>query len=318
MPSVPGDDVCWCGAGGGRFLTAFDPASGGPLRLVRCEACGTARLSPRPGDAVLRRAYDAAYYGAPGRKFVGPVARAVARFQGGRARLASGYLPPGGRVLDVGCGTGGFLLDMQRRGYRAEGTERSAESAARVPPAPGLRIHVGDLLALDLPERGYDLVTMWHVFEHLAEPAAAAARVGRLLVPGGALLLSLPNADAWQARLFGRHWFHHDPPRHLFGFGPRSLARLLDACGFRVERIWTFSLEQNPYGVMQSVLNAAGFPRDRAYEVLKGQRSVPAAQRALDLALLGALGLPALLFALAEAMAGRGGTMVVSARSTGG
>ena len=310
-------EACWCGGHADEEVASFDLGADGFVRLLRCRSCGTATLFPQPSDAVLRRRYDAAYYGAGPRKFLGPLARLVGWFQAGRARLAAGYLPARGVVLDVGCGDGGFLLQLRRRGHQVEGTERTSESAL-VPTAAGLRVHVGDLLGLDLPDGAYDLVTLWHVFEHLARPEATLQRIHRLLRPGGVVLLSMPNADSWQARLFGRHWFHHDPPRHLFAFGPRSLAALLGHTGFTAQRTSKFSLEQNPYGVMQSTLNGLGFPRDRAYDMLKGIRAAGPSTRLLDVALLGLLIAPGLAFALAEAMAGRGGTMLVSARTPGG
>ena len=67
--------------------------------------------------------------------------------------------------------------------------------------------------------------------------------------------MSMPNAESAQAQRYGTHWFHHDPPRHLFGFGPHSLTHLLEDAGFRVENISTWSLEQNPFGEIQSTLN---------------------------------------------------------------
>ncbi len=309
--------ACWCGSGDGAPIATFDLGPDGEARLLRCVHCGTARLTPQPSEAALRRWYDPSYYGAPGRKFVGPMAAAVAVFQAGRARRAASYLPARGRVLDVGCGNGGFLRALLRRGHRVEGTELTDASAARVPAVAGVRVHVGDLLALDLPDGAYDLVTFWHVLEHVRRPADTLRRVHRLLAPGGRLLLSLPNLDSWQARLFGRHWFHHDPPRHLFAFGPRALRGLLDHTGFAVERLGTLSLEQGPFGAMQSALNALGLPRDRAYDVLKGLRpGRPAAL--LDLILLAGVAPPGLALAVAEAMAGRGGAMLVSARRRGG
>ncbi len=319
MDTAPRLDACRCDTNPGEEIARFDLGEDGIVRLVRCPRCGLAALVPRPTEAVLRRWYDAGYYGAEHRrKFVGPLARAVARFQRGRARLAARCVPERGRLLDVGCGDGGFLQEMRRLGFVTEGTERTAESAARVPAAPGLRVYVGDLLDLDLPAEAYDVVTLWHVLEHLPEPEATLRCIHGLLRPGGKLLLSLPNAESWQARLFGRHWFHHDPPRHLYAFGPPTLVALLRRVGFVVEGTSTFSLEQNPYGVMQSALNALGFPRDRAYDLLKGLRPATRSTRLLDLALLGILAPPALAFALVESMAGRGGTMLVSARRPGG
>lgn len=313
--AVPADvPTCWCASPDPRPLAAWTLADGTALAMVRCARCGVHALRPPPDDAVLARAYAADYYGASARKFVGPIARGVAWFQDGRARLAARLLPPGGRVLDVGCGNGGFLAALARRGFRVEGTERTRDGAARVPA--GIPVHVGELDDLDLPPASYDLVTLWHVFEHLRRPDVALARIRTLLRPSGTLILAVPNAGSWQARLFRRHWFHHDPPRHLWAFDPPSLLALLRDAGFAGRVRGTWSLEQNPYGIVQSTLNAAGFPRDRAYDVLKGVASGSLGTRVLDAVLLAALAPPGLAFALAESMAGRGATVLVSARPT--
>lgn len=243
----------------------------------------------------------------------------VGVFQNRRARMAAKWLASRGRILDIGCGNGGFLLQMKSMGFSVEGTEWSDQSAARVPPDAGFTVHVGDLLSLDLPQHGYDLITLWHVFEHLRDPRRVLERIVELLSPTGALIMSMPNAESWQARSFGTHWFHHDPPRHLFAFGRKSLTKLLELSGLEVRAFHSFSMEQNPYGFIQSVLNGWGFPRDRAYTTLKGLSKQPLAARVLDLSLVGLLTVPAIAHSIAEAMAGHGATMTIVAqqRSTG-
>ena len=271
-------------------------------------------LFPAPDEAQLSRWYDAEYYGEPSRKFVEPIANGVARFQRARAQRVSRAIPAGARILDIGCGNGGFLAAMKRRGYEVEGTERTEGSADRAASGPGLTVHVGDLLELSLPERSFDALTMWHVFEHLRHPLETLERAHLLLKDTGTLFLSLPNHESWQARFFGTAWFHLDPPRHLFGFGPQSLTDILESSGFEVTRTSTFSLEQNPYGFMQSVLNRVGFPRDRAYRMLKGTGSLPLGAKLLDLLLLALLLAPGITLSSLASFCGTGATMEVQAR----
>jgi len=130
------------------------------------------------------------------------------------------------------------------------------------------------------------------------------------------LFLSMPNHESWQAERHGRHWFHLDPPRHLHGFGVRSLEGLLSSREFSVLHRHTWSLEQNPYGWLQSFLNASGFPRDRAYAALKGTAH-NSGTRLLDLALVFLLAGPSVVLSVIESLAGRGGTMTFVARRRG-
>ena len=154
------------------------------------------------------------------------------------------------------------------------------------------------------------------MLEHLRDPHATLQRVRELLVPGGTLIVSLPNVESWQAERFGAAWFHHDPPRHLFAFGVKSLTRLLRQDGFDIVSVGTWSLEQNPYGFIQSLLNTHPrmFPRDQAYSTLKGLNASSAGERARDLTLVSLLTIPALLHSAAEALAGKGATMTIVAR----
>lgn len=305
---------CWCGCNTALPVASVSVVGGErEFPLVRCEQCGVFCLFPPPDDEELLHYYGADYYGASPRKFVGPIAKAVSWFQSGRARQVARHVPRGGKILDVGCGNGGFLRSMKQRNYDVEGTEWTEISARRASAESELTVHAGDLSTLDLPTRNYDAITMWHVFEHLRDPLETLKVARSLLNDGGVLFLSLPNHESWQARYFGASWFHLDPPRHLFGFGPRSLNVLLQLAGFGVDRRGTFSLEQNPYGFMQSALNAAGFPRDRAYGVLKSSVTLPTRTKILDLFLLSALAVPGVVLSSIASACGAGATMTVLA-----
>jgi SAM-dependent methyltransferase len=306
--------ACWCGSAHAKVVGEFQLPEGERLNMAQCTGCGVMMLHPQPSDETLARYYSATYYGSSRRKFIGPVAWAVSLFQGGRARLAARYCKVGGRVLDVGCGNGGFLNQMKTRGFDVLGTEWTAESAARVPREFGIQVEIGDLLSLSLPEQSFDLITMWHVFEHLRHPRETLLRAAMLMKPEANLILSLPNAESAQARRFSVNWFHHDPPRHLHGFGPKSLEMLLRQCGFEVISLSTWSLEQNPFGFIQSWLNERGYPRDRLYEVLKGISASTLTQRMTDVSWMGALSGPALALSAIESLRGAGATMTIVAR----
>lgn len=274
-------------------------------------------LDPWPTDDGLLAAYDEAYYGFGARKFVEPIQTGIGWFRRLRARRALRFLGVSDRprrALDIGCGDGEFLDALQQLGWECHGTELTPVTARRALGVPGLRIRTGPLAA-DAYERGrFDVISLWHVLEHLHDPDRTLRDCERWLVDGGLLLLAVPNLDSWQARLFRGAWFHLDPPFHLHHFAPASLARALAAAGFEVVETRHLSWQYNPYGVVQSMLNALGFPRDELYEVLKRNRPLRSASLVAQ-ALLAALALPpAVAMTLAEAAAGRGGTLEVTAR----
>jgi SAM-dependent methyltransferase len=92
----------------------------------------------------------------------------------------------------------------------------------------------GQLESTELSGRRFDVVRLWHVFEHLHDPRAGLGRIGELLAPGGELVLGVPAIDSLAARCFGRHWGALDAPRHLYQFDRRTIVGLLESCGYRV------------------------------------------------------------------------------------
>jgi SAM-dependent methyltransferase len=115
--------------------------------------------------------------------------------------------------------------------------EPAAEAAAYARERLGLDVITGRLEDAGLPGAAYDAVTLWDVLEHVHEPRATLAEAARLLRPGGALILGLPNPDSLEARLLGPHWVGWDLPRHLNLFRPPLLRAQLARLGMPVERI---------------------------------------------------------------------------------
>lgn len=152
------------------------------------------------------------------------------------ARLALAEpLPPGARVLDVGCATGFFLDLVARRGAEPYGVEVSPY-AARVAAArfPG-RIVCGELAGAGYPAEMFHAVFLSDVVEHVLDPAALLREVFRVLRPGGCVVVTTPDAESPGARLLGRHWYHLKE-EHLVYFTRRALRYALARAGFRALR----------------------------------------------------------------------------------
>jgi SAM-dependent methyltransferase len=316
-PAAPGVAPCpLCAGGESRPVFAVE---GCASPVVVCPACGLARFEPVPADEELARFYPDAYYGDPGIKFQPLVERVVRAIGSRHIRFLARGVPPGGRILDVGCGRGVLLAELADRGFEVHGVERSAAAALGADPRARIRI-APDLAAAGYPPDFFDAVFVWHVLEHLREPIAAVREMHRILRPGGKLVVAVPNLASLQARWAGPAWFHLDLPRHVFHFPLPALRRLLAQEGFDRASEHHFSLRQNPFGWIQSSLNRRrDLPRNGLYTLL--HRRAPSDPPPFDAAtrrrllLGGALRLPlALVLTFAEAALRSGATVHVVAR----
>jgi SAM-dependent methyltransferase len=214
------------------------------LGLVRCCDCRLRFINPRPDTATLT-----AFYRGRGHDYHNAETSLSAGARGelliDRIEQAMPTDVPR-RMLDYGCGGGGFVRQAAARGWDARGYEpdpRGADACRRA----GLEF-AGSLD--DLPPATFGVVTLHHVFEHLENPAAALAEVRRLLAPGGMVFIEVPNVGSLRARLswpflsrrFGVDERHRAFPIHLSYFSPRTLGGLLRRAGWAVERRFTLGL----------------------------------------------------------------------------
>jgi SAM-dependent methyltransferase len=153
-----------------------------------------------------------------------------------RGRRLRDEFPPWrgeGRLLDVGCATGRFIRQMQEIGWQVAGIEVDPEAASKARQVTP-RIFEGDAMAADFAPGSFDVVTAFHVIEHLPEPVATLRRMLEWLAPGGLAIVEVPNVAGVGGRLFGRYWSGLDFPRHLIHFSPRTMRAMVDRAGGRV------------------------------------------------------------------------------------
>lgn len=242
-PAIEWEEVACplCGGRNGSLLVeAPDTAPGSSGRwfaVEQCQDCGLCYTNPRPSAASIGPFYPPQY--APHRP------PRLCRNRSGRPKWFRAwrradeprrFLPVQGlgRLLDFGCGGGSFLERMQQQGWHVTGLDTSAaavDSVRRQLHVPAL---VGTLPHPELRAESFDVVTMWHALEHVHAPGAVLREAYRLLVPGGKLVVAVPNIDSLPFRLFGPAWFGLDLPRHLTHFTPVTLHFMLERVGFRV------------------------------------------------------------------------------------
>jgi 2-polyprenyl-3-methyl-5-hydroxy-6-metoxy-1,4-benzoquinol methylase len=214
--------------------------SGLRAAVVRCEVCGLCYTCPRPTAAVMHRFYPDGY---PPHE-VRPADKTPQRRKGWRRRfgaiLGSPYGPPcrrGGRLLDFGCGGGKFLEQMYAAGCQVVGVDMVDRVVERIREELGLHALARDLGSPELAPSSFDVITMRQSLEHVHDPLEVLRQARRLLVPGGKLMVWVPNLDSVAFRWFGSAWFGLDLPRHLTHFTPATLRRMVGEAGFQVERL---------------------------------------------------------------------------------
>jgi SAM-dependent methyltransferase len=237
--------------------------------LNHCLNCNAVFPAPRPTPEQLEIAYDDSYYGQGQQKFTAYVEVILDLFRQGRARRVNRYVKPPAKVLDIGCGNGRFLGNLIERDFEGYGIELSGRAAERAKLIPKLNLTIGQLGPDTFEENFFDVITMWHVFEHMEEPRKTLDIIRKILKPGGCLMMSLPNIDSLQSKIFGGNWLHLDPPRHLFFVGAVDLISKMKGFGFVLVKQRHLSLEQNPFGFQQSLLNCVLSKRDVLFESLK-------------------------------------------------
>jgi SAM-dependent methyltransferase len=238
----------WCDAEAATVLFTrrpdFDPA-GREFSVLRCRRCGVERLDPMPTEAELDAAYGRDYYAehSPEAGASGALRRLAWRVE---IRPLKPFLRPSARVLEVGCGTGGFLAEIRAR-YGAEvfGVDRSpaAIEAARRRGISAERGFIDDVAS-----RGetFDVVALRHVLEHVSAPRDLLRTARGLLAERGALLTTVPVTGGWDQRALGESWEGYEIPEHLWIPTRTALNGMLADAGFSV-RSRSYSVVPNPW-----------------------------------------------------------------------
>ncbi len=290
------------------------------FELHECRNCGVVFLSPTPGERELASYYPRGYWwqtvAGPARAgFWHQVLEAYRRLlisgQVRRvARLAANFSSHRARLLDIGCGDGLFLASCERDLCLRLGVDQSFEAAAAARARGSIEVTQARVDVLPFTSGSVDLITMFHVLEHLARPHECLRELHRVLSADGRFVVQVPNSASLQRHLFGRRWAGFDVPRHLVNYSSASLRTLLQSNGFRVLRMSHFSWRDNPAIPVMSL-----FPRlyPPARRILTGTSDRARASGLLDLTFL-LLVLLSTPFALVESLASRGGTVVAIAK----
>jgi 2-polyprenyl-3-methyl-5-hydroxy-6-metoxy-1,4-benzoquinol methylase len=229
-----------CGSGRWRHFLSCDG-----FGFVRCRDCAASFQNPRPVFDDVRRRYGADYFSYElenERNFFGLMRLGLAdiRFRERTAGFGSRSDSAVPRtLLDIGCATGMLIESMRVEGWQVRGVDVCQESAEYGRSHRGVDIFPGTLEEARLPDSSFGVVHFSHLIEHVPDPRAFLAEVRRILAPGGLAVITTPNVDGFQARLFGKGW-RSAIADHLVLFSRRTLQRLVEESGFDLRQSVTW------------------------------------------------------------------------------
>ena len=232
------NDKCpWCGSENAQihlelkdlFLTQE------PFKILECKECGLLFTTPRPNKDEIGRYYKSEEYYSHQENKEGFIPKVYEKVKSVNLKNKYGIATEGkgkGKALDIGCGVGDFLHTMEQHGWDCTGVEPSED--AKVIAKKRIK---GQLLSSEeqenLPDSSFDIITMWHVLEHVDDIRWQIQQLHRLCKPGGRIIIALPNYKSYDGQYYKAEWAAYDVPRHLNHFNKETLIKILEESGLR-------------------------------------------------------------------------------------
>lgn len=203
--------------------------------IVECVECNFKFTNPRPTKEEIGKYYQSEEYISHSNKSKGLINKAyqIVRYITLQDKLSMvNKLHAKGTLLDIGCGTGHFIAVCQKDGWKVYGVE----------PDPGARKIAESKTHLQIAEdflkenyiQQFDIISMWHVLEHVHELEAYLIKLKKVLKDDGKLIIAVPNADSYDATHYKENWAAYDVPRHLYHFTSQTISTLFANHGFKL------------------------------------------------------------------------------------
>ena len=205
------------------------------FKLAKCRRCGLVYINPRPEKEEIKKYYPPWYHsrtqakvsditktkiwGIPWREAMKNKAEPILRYK------------KKGRILDIGCGNGSLLIFLKESGWQTHGVELLDSSSLYARDVLGLTVFSGRFEEVNYPEESFDIITLFHVLEHLPDPSGTLKKARSLLRKDGFLIIEVPNFHSFEAKIFRSKWVGISAPLHLYHFTPRTLRMMLKSCG---------------------------------------------------------------------------------------
>jgi 2-polyprenyl-3-methyl-5-hydroxy-6-metoxy-1,4-benzoquinol methylase len=213
--------------------------TGESFEIVNCHRCGFRFTNPRPQAEELGKYYESTEYisHSDSRKgLFASVYQLVRKYTLARKLSLINKYQRKGKVLDIGCATGQFLNYMALHGWEAIGIEPDLKTREHAISKYGLSVFPEEHLN-SFEKLSFDVITMWHVLEHVSDLNGRMSQIKSLLKPQSTLIIALPNCNSYDAKKYKGFWAGYDLPRHLYHFSKQDVTLLVEKHGFKVVKI---------------------------------------------------------------------------------
>lgn len=220
------------------FLTCEDyVATNERFKLIKCSSCDFVFTSPRPESDKCSKYYESSKYIShqdEDNSLIIKLYRLVRnRNMKWKINTIEKYHTNKGQLLDYGCGLGDFLNYSKQQGWNSVGLDISENARKTVKERYNIDVFPNsDIFKLD--EKSKEVISLWHVLEHVYNLDETLNEFKRILKDNGTLFIALPNRQSWDGNHYKNYWDGYDVPRHIYHFTPKDLEVLMKRIGFKI------------------------------------------------------------------------------------
>ena len=230
-----------------RFACIDNFATKESFDIHECEACGFVFTHNFPDEKEIDRYYESPAYishSNTSKGLVNSVYHLVRKImlqkKARKVEQLTGH--KSGRLLDYGAGTGHFARIMKSRGWNVAAIEKNGKARELALREFGFEMQPVEALKA-IKDKELDVVTMWHVMEHIQEPDNMWRELHRILADSGIAIIAVPNSASYDALKYKEYWAAYDVPRHLWHFTPDTIAQWGGKHGFTLDRQYTMPFD---------------------------------------------------------------------------
>jgi 2-polyprenyl-3-methyl-5-hydroxy-6-metoxy-1,4-benzoquinol methylase len=212
--------------------------------IVSCDHCRMKFLNPRPGENEIGRYYESPDYVSHGgeKNTLNFLYRQVRKFSLQQKYRLVKKVASGTKLLDIGCGTGEFLHHCKQKGLTVSGIEPGTKPRTFARDKYNLEVS-GESVLEEMNQPRFDVITLWHVLEHVHLLRERMKKITEILNPDGTIIIAVPNSDSWDALHYGKFWAAYDLPRHLYHFTGETMKILAEKHKLEIFKVIPMKLD---------------------------------------------------------------------------